>query len=151
MKKFLIATIATITLMSSTALAAGVNVDGKTLEQEAIILEGRTLVPVRGVFEELGYEVSYDQTTKTATLSKDDVIVSMTSGDTFFTVNDKTFTPEIPQQIIDGRFMLPLRAVGEAIGVDVNWDPDTKTALIISSSIIIEPQVPGDGVNIIVF
>lgn len=48
----------------------------------------------------------------------------------YFTVNDQNITPDVPQTIIDGRFMLPLRAVGEALNYSVDWDPETKTASI---------------------
>ena len=52
----------------------------------------------------------------------------MTNGEKSFTLNDEVVTPDVPQQIVEGRFMLPLRAVGEAIGAEVHWDAATKTA-----------------------
>lgn len=54
----------------------------------------------------------------------------MTYGNEYFTVNDENITPDVPQTIIDGRFMLPLRAVGEALNYSVDWDAETKTASI---------------------
>jgi hypothetical protein len=61
-------------------------------------------------------------------------------GDTYFTVDGKEITPEVPQQIIDSRFMLPLRAVSEAIGANVEWDSETKTAVITTGLKIVEVQ-----------
>ncbi len=130
MKKF-ICTLLGAMVMTSSVFAAGVNVvvNDNPIDLEGTIVEGRTLVPVRGVFEELGYSVDWDADTKTATLTGKTTI-TMTVGNTYFTVDDESITPDVPQQIIDGRFMLPLRAVGEAIGAEVDWDADTKTASV---------------------
>lgn len=130
MKKLLCTIFAAI-IMSSSVLAAGVNVvvNGNPVDLQGTIVDGRTLVPVRGVFEALGYSVDFDANTKTATL-KGKSEISMTQGNTYFTVDGNEITPDVPQQIIDGRFMLPLRAVSEAIGAEVEWDANTKTASI---------------------
>lgn len=111
------------------AHAGDVKVNGSVIDAQTVIVESRTLVPVRGVFEELGYNVEWDAETKTATLSGAKNVV-IQSGSTSFTVDGNEITPEVPQQIIDGRFMLPLRAIGEAIGAEVDWDAETKTVII---------------------
>lgn len=129
MKKFIIAAAAVI-MMATPTFAAQVEVNGKAIAAEAVIVEGRTLVPVRGVFEELGYTVGYDNTTKTATLTKGNSVVEMTVGNTYFTVDGKQVTPDVPPQIINSSYMLPLRAVSEGIGATVDWDQATKTAKV---------------------
>ncbi len=131
MKKLLSITMAAL-MMSASVFAADVNVvvNSKPIDSKGIIIDGRTMMPVRGVFEELGFDVSWDNDTKTATLTKSIVTVKMTNGDKGFTVNGKEIIPDVPQQIVDGRFMLPLRAVAEAIGARVNWDGATSTATI---------------------
>jgi hypothetical protein len=139
MKRFLLTAAATL-LITTPVLAAQVEVNGTAIDAEAVIVDGRTLVPVRGVFEELGYTVDYAADTKTATLTKGNTVVSMTMGNDYFTVNDEVVTPEVPQQIIDSRFMLPLRAVSEAIGARVEWDSETKTASISTGLKVVEVQ-----------
>lgn len=106
--------------------------NGNEVADKGIIIDGRTMIPVRGVFEYMGYTVDWDGETKTATLTSSDkaTVITLTGGKTDFTVNDKTITPDVPQQIVDGRFMLPLRAVGEAVDAKVGWNSDTKTATI---------------------
>jgi hypothetical protein len=37
---------------------------------------------------------------------------------------------DVPPFIRDGRTFVPLRAIGEALGDDVNWDNDTRTASV---------------------
>jgi hypothetical protein len=139
MKKFITAALAAM-MMTTPVLAAQVEVNGKKIDAEAVIVDSRTLVPVRGVFEELGYTVSYDADTKTATLTKGGSVVAMTMGDAYFTVNGEQITPEVPQQIINSRFMLPLRAVSEAVGANVEWDSETKTAVITTGLKVVEIQ-----------
>ena len=133
MKKglFAVITAAMISASCVSAFADGVSVsvNDNIIDAQAVIVESRTLVPVRGVFEELGYTVDWDAETKTATLSGKKTVV-IQSGAAAFTVDGEEVTPEVPQQIIEGRFMLPLRAVGEAIGADVDWDAETKTVII---------------------
>ena len=133
MKKsiFAVLTAAMVTLSCVSAFADGVSVsvNDNVIDAQAVIMDSRTLVPVRGVFEELGYTVDWDAETKTATLSGKKTVV-IQSGSTSFSVDGEEVTPEVPQQIIEGRFMLPLRAVGEAIGADVDWDAETKTVII---------------------
>lgn len=106
--------------------------NGNLVADKGIIVEGRTLVPVRGVFEYMGYDVQWDNDTKTATLTngKKETVITFTNGNDTFTVNNTIITPEVPQQIIDGKFMLPLRAIGEAVNAKVGWNNDTKTATI---------------------
>ena len=109
--------------------AGDVSVNGNIIDAQTVIVDSRTLVPVRGVFEELGYTVEWDGETKTASLTGEKTVI-IKSGETTFTVDGATVTPEVPQQIIEGRFMLPLRAVGEAIGAEVDWEAETKTVII---------------------
>lgn len=135
MKKLIITALAAVLLTGTAALAEeGVTVysNGNLVEDKGIISEGRTLVPVRGVFEYLGYTVDWQADTKTAVLTSSggETVISLTDGEAAFTINDETITPDVPQQIINGRFMLPLRSIGEAIGARVGWNEETKTATI---------------------
>ena len=52
------------------ATEVNVVVDKTPVEQKGVIVDNRTLVPVRGVFEKMGYTAEYDAETKTATLKK---------------------------------------------------------------------------------
>lgn len=133
MKKLLILG-AAVLAMSATVLAAStpvnVKVNGNLIDAQGVIVDGRTLVPVRGIFEELGFNVTYDADTKTAYLNKVGTSVKMTYGNEYYLLNGEEITPDVPQTIIDGRFMLPLRSVGEALDLEVDWDADTKTASV---------------------
>lgn len=138
MKRFFAAFTAAALMLTTAAFAdvteVNVVVNDNPIETKGIIVESTTLVPVRGVFEELGFEVTYDAETKTAVLENSRYTVSMTDGDSVIYVNDEEITPAVPQQIYEGHFMLPLRTVAEAIGADVDWDGETKTASVTKST-----------------
>ncbi|RPF47105.1 copper amine oxidase-like protein [Thermodesulfitimonas autotrophica] len=49
-------------------------------------------------------------------------------------VNGREIYPDVPPQIINGRTLVPLRAVAEALGADVRWDGNNKTVYVYRSS-----------------
>lgn len=50
------------------------------------------------------------------------------------TVNGKEINSDIPPQIINGRTMVPIRFVAEALQANVEWDENTKTVKITTAS-----------------
>ena len=99
-------------------------------DQNPVIVDGRTLVPVRGVFEHLGFEVGWAPDTRQALLTSDDFTVVITVGSATFTVNGANRILDVPAQIINDRTMLPIRAVVESVGYFVDWDATTRTVII---------------------
>ena len=99
--------------------------------QQPVIIDGRTLVPVRGVFTLMGFEPVWDSSTSTATLSSDTTTIIIPVGRPSFTVNGRTIFPDVPAQNISGRVLIPLRAIVEAIDGDAIWDRDGRIAIII--------------------
>jgi len=114
-----------------------VTIDGRYvdfIDQGPTIVDGRTLVPVRGVFEELGFEVDWEQDMETARLTRNGYEVALTIGSAIFITNGESHTLDVPAQVIGGRTMLPIRAVLESVGYSVDWSQSTNTVLISSSS-----------------
>ena len=81
-----------------------------------IIENGRTLVPLRGIFEALKAEVKWDDATKTVTATKGDTKVMLVIGNTLAKINDKEITLDVAAKIVDGRTLVPVRFVSEALG-----------------------------------
>ncbi len=94
------------------------------------LVEGRTFVPLRKIFEILGANVEWDGDTKTVTGTKDGTTIIMTVGQTTFTVNGKTKPLDVPAQIIDGRTLVPVRAIAESLGVNVLWNEEERAVYI---------------------
>ena len=87
--------------------------------------QGYVFVPIRGVFEQMGYEVDFDAETKTAYLNSKSHSVELTLGNEYFIADGNVVYPEVPQFIMNGSFMLPIRAVAEAVDVTVGYNPET--------------------------
>jgi len=112
-----------------------VTIDGQAVLFEnhgPVIADGRTLVPVRGVFEAMGFYVSWDGDTRTATLTRNGNVVEIILDSDVFTANGDEFQLEVPAQLIEGRTMLPIRAVLESVGYYLDWDGDSRTVIIAS-------------------
>lgn len=112
-------------------------------DQHPVIVDGRTLVPVRGVFEHMNFNVNWNEFTSTVTMTSYDTSVTIRSSDLFFAINESQIFPEVPPQIINGRFMLPLRAVAEAVNVDVEWLEGPRMIVMVSpglEEIELEPE-----------
>ena len=107
-------------------------IDGKTLAFDVPpqIINDRTMVPLRAIFEEMGAAIVWDDATRTVTATKDGTVVKLTIGDVAPTVNGVVVALDQPGIIVDGRTLAPLRFVAEAFGGTVEWDGTTRTATI---------------------
>lgn len=91
-------------------------------DQEPILYNNRTLVPMRKIFEELGAKVTWDTDTQTATGKKGDRTVKITIGQKVMYVNGKGIELDTPPVVLSGRTLVPARAVAEGLGCDVAWN-----------------------------
>ncbi len=125
MKKSKILLIATLvaTVLSSTTVFAGENLGQ--------VVNGRTMIPLRGAFTDLGFEVSWDGATNTATLKDENHVIKVKKDDVNFTVDGVTYTSDVAPMLIDGSIYIPLRAIGDKIGAEVNYDKDFSMASMI--------------------
>ena len=106
------------------------NGEAKALDVPAQIIDSRTMVPLRAIFEALGASVEWDDATKTVTSVKGDTTVKLTIGKAAITVNGADKALDVPAQIVDSRTLVPVRAIAESFGCEVGWDDATKTVTI---------------------
>ncbi len=99
-------------------------------ETNPIIINSRVMVPMRAIFEALGAAVTWDQGTRTAIGVKDGVSVSLSIGSKTMYVGDKAVPLDSEPILKDDKTFMPLRAISEAYGYEVNWDNATKSAYI---------------------
>lgn len=116
-----------------------IHVDGEYLptDVDPVIDNGRTLVPLRAAGEAVGAEVSWDQPTQTATVSKDGLTVSFRLGSITYFVNGESRLTDVPPQMKNNRTMLPIRVLAEAIGAEVTWNQDLLDVAITTNGQII--------------
>ncbi len=88
------------------------------------IIDGRTLVPLRKIFESLDCSVDWDDATKTVTAKRGDKEIRLTIGSKVAYINGAEVTLDVGAQIIDSRTLVPVRFISEALGEKVEWlDP----------------------------
>lgn len=90
----------------------------------------RTLVPIRVISENLGAEVGWDDVNRKVTVTKADLTLVLTIGSTLVVNNGETIEIDVAPQIYDDRTFVPLRFISEYIGLNVDWDNDTRTVLL---------------------
>jgi len=122
-----------------------VELDGKPIEFDVNpeIIDGRTMVPLRKIFEAIGARVKWNDETKTVTarknsktitLSIDSADLEIDKGKTDDAGNPVTETIklEVPARIVSGRTLVPARAVSESFGLNVDWDEENQKVIIAS-------------------
>jgi len=116
--------------------------DGQQLyfDQPPISREGRLLVPLRGIFEGLGATVVASPGGRIKA-TKGSTTVDLQLGSRQAYVNGQPVTLEVPAMAINGRTLVPIRFVSEALGAQVGWDGLTKT-VIINSGLASTPTTP---------
>ncbi|KAB2336721.1 gamma-D-glutamyl-meso-diaminopimelate peptidase [Cytobacillus depressus] len=114
-----------------------VNIDSQLIkfDQSALLMDGSTLVPIRGVFEHLGATVEWIQATNTIRAKSGSTNIELKVGSKLMLVDGKSITLGVAPQVINNRTLIPLRAVSEALGAYVSWDGATSTVYIISPPI----------------
>lgn len=106
-----------------------------------------TMVPLRFVTLALGVDqanasdadnsskIAWDANSKTATIfyaaGSGQKIIQFTAGSATMTVDGVAITMDngVVAEIVDGRMFVPFRALGQALGVPVSWNADTRTAI----------------------
>lgn len=100
-----------------------------TADVPPVIKNGRTLVPVRVIAEGLGAEVDWNEADRTAVITRGGQKLSLTLDSRQAQVNGKQVKLDTPPVISQKRMLLPLRFVGESLGVTVGWDNSSRRVI----------------------
>lgn len=137
-----------MTLFAATAFADGITitVNGNKVESDApaLIIEDRTLVPLRAVSNALNCAVGWDGNTKGVIVysrdrqtSKEQLALCWIDKDHAFKISQSalsgSYKMDVPPMLIDDRTYVPIRAISELLGAQVDWDGDTQTVIINAS------------------
>lgn len=112
--------------------------------QPPVVENDRTLVPMRFLFEQMGANVTWNESAETATAtlptSADQRIrtfsneaeksVTFSIDNTNVTVNGHPAEMDVPARLVNDKTMVPLRFLSENLGYNVEWDEATNTAII---------------------
>lgn len=122
-------------MLSTMASASGgikVMVNGELVQFDVQpqLINDRTMVPLRAIFEQLGARVDWNSDTRTVTATKDDIVVKSTIGNKTMYINGEQKTMDVAPAVIDGRTLVPVRFVAEAFDCYVEWDGGSSTVYI---------------------
>lgn len=135
MKKILAGTLAAalfcVPVFAHPPVTVLVNGQALSFDQPPVILDDRTLVPMRAIFQALGAEVFWEESTQTVTALTTTDTLQFRIGDAGLYKNgDLAYTMSVPAQIINERTLVPIRAIAESFGAAVGWDEQSYTVTI---------------------
>jgi hypothetical protein len=110
----------------------GISINGRTIASDVspVMEDGRTLVPIRVISENLGAEVKYDAKAKKVTITKDSTNLVLTLNQKQIIVNGNTQTIDVPAKAVKGRTLVPIRVVSENLNCTTVWDANKKMVII---------------------
>lgn len=94
------------------------------------VVNNRTLVPLRSIFEELGAGVQFNAKDKTITAKKGATTVWLKVGSKSAKINNKAVTIDVAPQVYSGSTLVPLRFIGDSFGVKTDWDAKAEAAIV---------------------
>ncbi len=141
MKKFYGILLLLLCILSVNVYADNINVsiNGSNINfsnTEPQIINGRTMVPVRSVLENIGVDVSWNSDTKTVTAKNSDTTVQMKIGSKNLNINSFNQIMDCEPVIINGSTLIPARYAAESFGYKVDWDSSSRTVVITKGSFV---------------
>lgn len=133
--KYLILTFLAMTILTMPAMAESspikVFVNGKVLYDIAPVVENnRTLVPIRLISQELGFDVEYTGSSGSISIKKNNRNIEITVDSDKAKVNNKVVELEVKPFVKENRVFIPLRFISESLGEEVIWDERNKIVLV---------------------
>lgn len=103
-------------------------------DQPPIMTDGnRVLVPIRVIFEALGYSVDWYGDTQTAVAKKGNNTITVRINNPEILYSRGIYLCDVPPQIVSERTLVPVRAISECAGCSVDWNGETKTVIVTSN------------------
>lgn len=99
-----------------------VQIDSANPDVVPVVIDDRTLVPVRFISESFGATVAWDSDSKTITVVLAETTIQMVLDSKDYTINSQPMTMDVPAQVMNDRTIIPLRAMVEGLGKYVFWD-----------------------------
>lgn len=114
--------------------------DGQALsfDVEPQIINSRTMVPMRAIFTVLGANVEWVEEHRLIIASKNTSIITMMIDQPIMhignleTEEQSVIELDSPPVIVDSRTLVPVRTISDALGVEVDWDQETRTVILSS-------------------
>lgn len=105
---------------------------GQTVQSDVppMIVQGRTLVPVRIISQKLKAKVDWDQSSQTAIVQYDGHTILLTYGAKYYIFDGEVKTLDVNIRLVNGRVLVPLRVISQSFGYKVDWQNASRTVVI---------------------
>lgn len=100
------------------------------MDSAAVIHNSRTMVPMRYAAEAFGAEVSWDKETRTAIITHGEKEIRLPIDGNVIHIGEEHIEMDTKAVVIEGRTMLPLAYIAQALGLSTSWDAETQTVKI---------------------
>ncbi|MCD7855438.1 MAG: hypothetical protein LUG66_07480 [Clostridiales bacterium] len=120
----------TTVVMTVDSNAMTVNGEEQELEQAPVIIDGRTLVPVRAAVEAIGGEADWNSETREITITKGTDVINMTIDSNTAYLNGEEAILDTAPIIINSRTCMPIRFIAEGLGFEVSWNAEERQITI---------------------
>ena len=124
--------LATMTMAVSAENPVRVSVENEmiALIPDPVIVNDRTLAPMEEMFTVLGISYALDEASNTIMTMKDGKAAVMQVDNTIFGLENEQATLDAAPQVVEGKIMIPVRAVAEAYGYNVDWVAEERLVVI---------------------
>lgn len=108
------------------------NISGKSvqLNEAPVIINGRTMVPIRFVSENLGYKIDWEAEEKKVMISLDETVIELFQNNDKAFVNGNEVLIDSPAVNRNGSVLVPLRFIAETLGAEVEWNAADRSVTI---------------------
>ena len=100
------------------------------------LINDRTMVPMRKIFESLGAYVTWDEASQSVTGKKDNTVINLTINSPVLFKNGSPIALDVAPTIINDRTLVPVRAIAESFDCNVRWIDATQTVEITASDVL---------------
>lgn len=123
----------TITPIAEASNEIKVIVNGEELsfDQPPVMKDDRVFVPVRAIAEKLGARVDWEEY-GAVTISNENSVLNLYTNDIRFYQNNINYISDAAAFIENGRTLVPVRLVSQALNCEVEWDEDSQTVTVSS-------------------
>ena len=101
---------------------------------EPMVIDGRTLVPIRAIIEAFGGIVGWDGDTQAVELTMGDDVITLVIDSKTAYLNNTPHMLDVAPAIINGRTMLPIRFIAEGFNLGVAWEGEARRVTLIRNS-----------------
>lgn len=111
-------------------------------DQQPTMVNGRVMVPLRGVFEHMGANVEWFPETRTVIAKNASTEIRLPVGSMTAWVDGRSIPLDSPAILRNGRTLVPLRFTAEALNANVDWLAESRTVAISTMGVETRPNLP---------